>query len=144
MRILEEPEQPFAINIVPMIDVVFSILAFFIMSSLFLTKSQGLPVNLPQAATAEQQAKVDFNVTVDESGAIFLNREPIALESLREAIALTLDSREAGLATINADEAVPHGAVVEVMDQLRSIEGLRLGISTRAAGSKQAAQTEVE
>lgn len=144
MRILEEPEQPFEINIVPMIDVVFSILAFFIMSSLFLTKSQGLPVNLPKAATSEQQAKVDFNVTVDDSGAIFLNRVPIALESLQEEVTLALKSKEAGLATINADEAVPHGRVVEVMDQLRSIEGLRLGIATKAHSSGSADGAEVE
>ena len=144
MRILEEPEQPFVINIVPMIDVVFSILAFFIMSSLFLTKSQGLPVNLPQAATSEQQTQVDFNVTVDNSGTIFLNRAPIALESLQEEVTQALQSKlashpasqSAGLATINADEAVPHGVVVEVMDQLRSIEGLRLGIATKAVGAR--------
>jgi len=142
MRILEEPEQPFAINIVPMIDVVFSILAFFIMSSLFLTKSQGLPVNLPKAATSEQQAKVDFNVTIDDSGAIFLNRAPIALEYLQEDVTQALESKEAGLATINADEAVPHGRVVEVMDQLRSIEGLRLGIATKAAASGDEAEVE--
>lgn len=112
------------------------------MSSLYLTKSQGLPVNLPQAATAEQQAKVDFNVTVDESGAIFLNREPIALESLQAEVTLALASKEAGLATINADEAVPHGRVVAVMDQLRSIEGLRLGIATQAPGSDDGAEVE--
>jgi len=48
MRLPDEPEIPTAINIVPMIDVIFAILAFFIMSTLFLTRSEGLSVNLPQ------------------------------------------------------------------------------------------------
>jgi biopolymer transport protein ExbD len=49
----EEPEDEFEPSIVPMIDVIFAILTFFIISSLFLTRSESLPVNLPKAASAE-------------------------------------------------------------------------------------------
>ena len=52
MRPINESEEQFDINILPMIDVIFSILAFFIFSSLSLTRSQGLPVDLPSAQTA--------------------------------------------------------------------------------------------
>jgi len=52
MRLPDEPELPTQINIVPMIDVIFAILTFFIISTLYLTRSQGLPVNLPSAKTA--------------------------------------------------------------------------------------------
>ena len=54
MRLPDEPELPAQINIVPMIDVIFAILTFFIMSTLYLHRSEGLPVNLPQAATAKK------------------------------------------------------------------------------------------
>lgn len=47
MRLPEEPDLPPRINIVPMIDVIFAILVFFMVSSLSLTRSEGLPVNLP-------------------------------------------------------------------------------------------------
>lgn len=55
MRLPEEPDLPPQINIVPMIDVIFAILTFFILSSLFLTRLEGIPVNLPKAGTAENK-----------------------------------------------------------------------------------------
>lgn len=116
-----------------MIDVVFSILAFFIMSSLFLTRSEGLPVNLPKATTAQAQKSIDFTVTVGETGEVFLNREPISIAEMGRQIDDATSPDSPALATINADETVPHGRVVQIMDRLRRIEGLSLGISTQAA-----------
>ena len=55
MRLPDEPESIPQINIVPLIDVTFAILTFFIVSSLSLSKSEGLPVNLPKASTSQVQ-----------------------------------------------------------------------------------------
>ena len=75
MRFLDdEPDIPPQINIVPMIDVIFSILAFFIVSSLFLTRSEGLDVNLPQASTSQLQRTEQITVTINKKGQIFLKR----------------------------------------------------------------------
>jgi biopolymer transport protein ExbD len=52
MHLPEDPETPPQINIVPMIDVIFVVLTFFILSSLFVTLSEGLPLNFPSAATS--------------------------------------------------------------------------------------------
>jgi biopolymer transport protein ExbD len=131
MRLPDEPEPPFQINIVPMIDVIFAILTFFIMSTLFLNRSQGLPVNLPKAATSEQQAQQEQVVTIDQAGNLAFNKTPMdlaAIESQVQAIAATGNQP---LVVINADTAVPHGTVVEVMDRLRAIEGVRLAIATQ-------------
>ncbi|MBD1871003.1 biopolymer transporter ExbD [Cyanobacteria bacterium FACHB-471] len=130
MNIPEEPDDLPIINIVPMIDVVFAILTFFIMSSLFLTKSEGLPVNLPQAQTAESQQESKITVTVDDKGDVFLDRQPIQVEELAEQVE-TLVGNQERLVVINADAKVEHGQVIAVMDQLRSVEGVQLGISTR-------------
>lgn len=130
MNIPEEPDDLPIINIVPMIDVVFAILTFFIMSSLFLTKSEGLPVNLPQAQTAESQQESKITVTVDDEGDVFLDRQPIQVEELAEQVE-TLVGNQERLVVINADAKVEHGQVIAVMDQLRSVEGVQLGISTR-------------
>lgn len=130
MRISEETDEIPQINIVPMIDVIFAILTFFIMSSLFLSRSEGLPVNLPQAQTAQSQQQSKITVTVDDQGKVFLDRKPTTVEDLAEQVKALIGNQE-GLVVINADEKVEHGQVIAVMDQLRSVEGVKLGISTR-------------
>ncbi|MFZ9739091.1 MAG: ExbD/TolR family protein [Prochlorotrichaceae cyanobacterium] len=131
MRILDdEPDLPAQINIVPMIDVIFAILAFFIMSTLFLTRSEGLPVNLPQASSSQQQQESPATLTIDAQGNLFLNREAIAPEGLITAIQDLQGDQANFLVIVNADEAVPHGIVVKAMDQIRQVPGARLAIAT--------------
>lgn len=131
MNIPDDPDMPAQINIVPMIDVIFAILTFFIISTLFLTRSEGLPVNLPQSDTAESQQQTKIVVTVDESGDISLNQESIQLDELASGVEALKGDRAEALVTINADEKVYHGIVVAVMDELRTVEGARLGIATQ-------------
>lgn len=131
MNIPEESDDLPQINIVPMIDVVFAILTFFIMSSLFLTRSEGLPVNLPKAATAQSQEKIKMTVTVDNKGNVFLDRKPIAVKDLAKQVKSAMANQPEAFVVINADEKVEHGQVIAVMDQLRTVEGAKLGISTR-------------
>jgi biopolymer transport protein ExbD len=132
MRLPDEPDIPPQINIVPMIDVIFAILTFFIMSTLFLTKSEGLPVNLPKAATAkQQQIPTKITITVDEKGDINLNRQPVAVDALTEQLRALVGANQEALVIINADEKVGHGRVVAVMDRVRQVEGAKLAIATQ-------------
>jgi biopolymer transport protein ExbD len=131
MRLPQEPEPPSQINIVPMIDVIFAILTFFIMSTLFLTRSEGLPVNLPGAATAQSQPQSQTVVTIEASGALSLNRQAIDLEALEAQMRGLVAAGQQPFVVINADQAVPHGRVVTVMDRLRKIEGVRMAIATQ-------------
>ncbi len=131
MNIQDEPDIPAQINIVPMIDVIFAILTFFIISTLFLTRSEGLPVNLPEAQTAESQEQTEITVTVDAEGQLSLNREPITIEELVSQVQALKGDRDSALVIINADQTVDHGRVVAVMDELRTIQGARLGIATQ-------------
>lgn len=124
-----ESETPFQINIVPMIDVIFAILTFFIMSTLYLTRSEGLPVNLPKAATAETQLQAPINVTINANGEIAVNRQPIALSEIENRVRSLVGSSTQSLVVINADERVPHGQVVSVMDRLRQVQGVKLAIA---------------
>lgn len=132
MRLQDEPEVPFQINIVPMIDVVFSILTFFIMSTLFLTRQEGLPVNLPRAASSQQaQVPTKITVTVDKQGVISLNKQPTTVDALGDQIRNLIGSNPESLVVINADEGVNHGQVVAVMDKVRQVPGARLAIATQ-------------
>ena len=131
MRILEnDQEDEFEINILPMIDVIFAILAFFIVSTLFLTRTEGLPVNLPKTDTSEPQEPADFTVTIDADGSLFLGESPTTEDTLRTQITDQLAPEQESLITIKADEQTYHGKVITVMDELRTIEGASLGIAT--------------
>ncbi|WP_036484435.1 biopolymer transporter ExbD [Myxosarcina sp. GI1] len=129
MRPINETEDNFEINILPMIDVIFSILAFFIISSLFLTRSQGLPVDLPSAQTAEPEQSVQLNITIEADGKMFLDKQPIQLNALEGALTDKIAPDSESLVIINADEKVEHGTVVKVMDRLRQVPGARMAIA---------------
>ncbi len=131
MRLQDEPDIPAQINIVPMIDVIFAILTFFIMSTLFLTRSEGLPVNLPSAATAQAQRPAEVTVTIDEQGRLTLDRQEIKLDALEGAVRQQVKTNQELLVILNADKGVNHGQVVEVMDRLRRVEGASLAIATQ-------------
>lgn len=131
MRLPDEPDTPLQINIVPMIDVIFAILAFFIVATLFLTRSEGLPVNLPKAQTAQVQQKTRITVSVDPQGQISLNRQSVQLDNLVPEIQALMQPNQEALVIVNADEQVNHGLVVQVMDQIRQIEGAKLAIAAK-------------
>ncbi|MEA5539015.1 biopolymer transporter ExbD [Limnoraphis robusta Tam1] len=131
----DEADRPAEINIVPMIDVIFSILAFFIISSLFLTRSEGLPVNLPKASTSQQQQTEQIAVTIDSEGKVALNRESLAVQQLEQEVRKLIPQNDSRIVILNADEAVNHGTVVEVMDQIRRVEGAKLAIATKKPDS---------
>ena len=130
MQIPKEAEKNLEINIVPMIDVIFSILAFFIISTLFLTRSEGLPVNLPEANTSQQQSKIEITVTIQENGNIAFNEENVSLEQLVTKTQQAAANSQETIVVVKADEAVSHGEVVTVMDNLRGVEGVKLAIAT--------------
>jgi len=132
MRFLDdEPDIPPQINIVPMIDVIFSILAFFIVSSLFLTRSEGLDVNLPQASTSQLQRTEQITVTINKKGQIFLNKKSLELAKLETEVRQLIVPKQTSIVTLKADAEVNHGTVVKVMDRLRKIKEVKLAIATQ-------------
>lgn len=130
MRLPDEPESQAQINIVPMIDVIFSILAFFIISSLFLSKSEGLPVNLPQASTAAVQTEtVKLTISIDAEGLLMLDEQTVTLDALEQAVRDRMKAEPVSVVVLKADKTVEHGQVVAVMDRVRRIEGAKLAIA---------------
>jgi biopolymer transport protein ExbD len=122
------------IEIIPMIDTMFFLLVFFMLSSLALTKLNGLPVNLPHASTAPRQPVAPLTVTVDKEQRIFVNKEPVTADQLPDRLL----ARAGGPATnlddvsvvINADLSVPHGLVVRCIDAARSVGISHFSIAT--------------
>lgn len=131
MRLPEETDLPPSLNIVPMIDVIFAILVFFMVSSLYLTRSEGLPVNLPQAKTAEVHKTQQITVSLDRDGQLTLDSEPAQLDQLKNKIEELISTESTTIIVVNADKDVAHGDVVEVIDQLRQIPQVQLAIAAK-------------
>lgn len=130
MRLPDEPDSPTQINIVPMIDVIFVVLVFFILSSLFMTRSQNLPVELPAARNSESTEPQSLSITLTATGELWVGRQPSSLDRLLADV----QDRRVGdrdfLVIIQADTQVSHGRVIAVMDRLRTLDGAKIGIAT--------------
>ncbi len=126
-------EQPLEIkNVLPLMDVMFALLTFFIMSTLFLTRTEGLPVNLPQAKSAtEQKTSSRATITVNEKTEVFLNKQKIGIEDVGDRVQQLVEPNQNLVVVLNADRTVDHGEVVLIMDQLRQIPGVKMAISTK-------------
>ncbi len=138
MRIPEDPTfRPAEINIVPLIDVIFSILVFFIVASLVLTRSEALDVDLPEASTAQAKIQPDVTISITAEGQIAVNQEPVQLVDLIPRVEgilgeTEIEGEQKRLVVINADLAITHGGVVEVMDALQQISGHDVSLAIAA------------
>ncbi|MCY7408025.1 MAG: biopolymer transporter ExbD [Alkalinema sp. CAN_BIN05] len=133
MRTPQEFDRPVEVSttLVPLMDVVFAILTFFIMSTLYLTKSEGLIVNLPKAAQSQSQQQTRMNVTVMSDGTLALNKQIIPLDQLEANVRSLMIATQQTVVIINADTAVNHGNVVAVLDQVKKIDGVKVAIATK-------------
>ncbi len=134
MRLPDEPDIPPQINIVAMIDVVFAILTFFIFSSLSLTSTGGLPVDLPKASSSQQQqtlGEADITLTIDSQGQITVNNKQVDIKNLTQEIQGIVGNSQGKLVAVSADKNSNYGNFVAVMDSLRQVPGLRIGVETQ-------------
>ena len=122
-----ESENP--INILPMIDIIFAILSFFIISTLNLTKIDSIKINLPKSNTAQRVEEKPKIISVDSNEKIYFESNEITLLNLPSLIRKNLNELENPIVILRADASVKHGFIVNVLDELRKIENLKIGIS---------------
>ena len=122
------------IEIIPMIDVVFFLLVFFMMASLSMTIYQGLPVNLPEAASGQKSTAETASITLRKDGGSFLNGEPVTVAGLGERIRPLLVRHRDLAVIVNADREVSHARVVDVLDALRVTGVGKIAIAVAPAG----------
>ena len=130
MYFKEKDETEYSINILPMIDIIFAILSFFIISSLYLTKIDTIKVNLPKSSTAVREQNKPQIITVDNNEKIYFNSNEIPLKKISELIQTNIEKIEEPIVILRADISVKHGLIVNLLDELRKIENLKIGIST--------------
>ena len=130
MYFKEKNETGDSINILPMIDIIFAILSFFIISSLYLTRIDSIKVNLPKSSTAVREQNKPQIITVDSNERIYFNSNEISLKNIYAIIRTNIENLEDPIVILRADTSVKHGLIVNLLDELRKIENLKIGIST--------------
>ncbi|MEO6202778.1 MAG: biopolymer transporter ExbD [Nitrospirales bacterium] len=119
------------IEIIPMIDTMFFLLVFFMIATLSMTIQHGMPVNLPTADSSTDKVPDQISLTLTHEGALFYNKERIDLPELEIRLTSLRQTDPDPSLVINADERVPHGQVIKVMDIIRLAGILNMAIATK-------------
>ena len=132
MRLPRNNPKKARIEIVPMIDTIFFLLVFFMLSSLSMISRYSVPVNLPTATGKADQVPQVITVTITKEGNLFYNKEKI--NSSREIIRRLVIVRQKHVVVtvvINADQNVKHGRVVEVLDAIQQSGLAKIAIAVK-------------
>ena len=118
------------IDISPLVDVVFQLLIFFVVTTTFLNDS-GLPLDLPEAGSGQQQtAMQDLSVRVSADGAIRFHGEALSLADLEARLREAVAASPEGAVTIYGDGSVDYETVVQIIDLARRVEARGVVLAT--------------
>lgn len=129
MRNHAQQEEDTEINMTPMLDIVFIMLIFFIVTAVFV-KESGATVLKPDAETAELQKQVSILIAVTEDGIIHINRTPTKIESLRAAVEKLHAENPKGSVAIQGDVKADSVLVMKVYDAIRDAGVEKIAIAT--------------
>jgi biopolymer transport protein ExbD len=118
------------IEIIPMIDVMFFLLATFMLASLSMQNLDSLQVNLPQGKAEKLKADAPVTLTLTNDSRILINRTPVTLETLAATLKPLLHDAQQNL-VVSADNAAPQGLVVQAMLQARSAGAVHFLIAVK-------------
>ncbi|KXS32683.1 MAG: Outer membrane transport energization protein ExbD [Candidatus Gallionella acididurans] len=107
------------IEIIPMIDVMFFLLATFMLASLSMQNLHSLPVDLPKGHAAPMQAKTPITLTITADSRIFLDKTPVTLDTLTATLQSMLSGPDASI-IVAADSSAPNGITVQSMLKARA------------------------
>lgn len=120
------------LNLVPMMDVIMTILTFFIIISMTLTNKQNaVNVTLPSASSglSEQKLPDPLVVSIDSQGNLFLEKDPVTEAQLVQPMQAYLQKNPQGAVVLNADRKLPYEKVVQVLGKMRDIGGDRVSLA---------------
>ena len=117
------------INLTPLIDVVFLLLIFFMVTTTFATIRYGMRVDLPTTTTPQEKIKQNIVVSINKDGKIYLGKKWVSEKQLVSLLSQEI-KKKGTLVIVNADRDVTHGKVVRVMDLAKKAGAEKLGILT--------------
>jgi len=131
MRFRNEEEENFSLDLTPLVDVVFLLLIFFMVSTVFVDFKRRMDISLPTSKVSipdETPKAIELEITVDKQ--VFLNGDKVSLKSLESALKkIDVDKKKAAI--IRADKNLPYGDVVKVMGMLQSARILDISVAVQ-------------
>jgi len=118
-----------AINIVPLIDVMFFLVLFFVVFTTFRTDPTGIRVDLPRASTGAVHEQSELRITVTQQGAMFINGQAATAAQVRAQVQEAVTRRPDTLIIVSADRRASYDSVVQAMDAARQGGGFRIALS---------------
>ena len=139
---LHSPLEEVQVQIIPLIDVIFCILTFFLLAALQFTRQQAINVDLPKANTSTTpQAQQRLIVTIDPVGQIYVEQQPINLDQLPGTLQTYFRANPRALMVLNASRTSSYDDVVQVLDTMRKVGGDRVALATLPPSSTQTPTT---
>ena len=135
MKVRSPYSRKARIEILPLIDIVFLLLVFFIYAMLSMAVHRGLPVNLPISRTAEIDKKLIVSVTLKADGTIYVDKQPVELEGLTDRLKASMqEAREPGV-LLFADRTISYQNVFQVLDLIRQAGISRISLQAEVERS---------
>lgn len=129
MQLRKGRKRSVILNVTSLIDVLFLLLIFFMVSATFLS-TPAIKLELPKAAHSDQVRHKPLVINIDANGQVFLNDEPVNMALLEAALKTKIAESEDGSVTLKADSRVSHGVVIEIMDAAKGAGARKLVVST--------------
>ena len=133
LRNYRETKQP-DLNIIPMIDIMFFLFLFFMLSTMYMVEQKTIPVNLPQATSAAIDNKTNFTVTLKDDGSIYLEDQQTDIQTLLMQATKEQKNNPSFAIIIRADKDINYDKVVSFIDTLKKAGITRFGLATNGAG----------
>ncbi|MEH2374508.1 ExbD/TolR family protein [Nostoc sp.] len=129
---LHTPIEEVQVQIIPLIDVVFCILTFFLLAALQFTRQQAINVDLPKASPSSVSGITSQSgsliVTIDAVGNTYIEKQPVKREDLRERLKQYLQQNPSAIVVLNASRTATYNDVIETLDLLRQVGGDRVSL----------------
>lgn len=129
MHIPRQKRAPVGIDMSPLIDCVFQLLIFFMLSSSFLTPM--IQISLPQASTGDKMETQDILLTVDDQGHWFVNTRPVPAEDLKAHLQPLIAQSKHKVVTFRGDEKMRYEVFVKALDTARACGAVHVNIAHR-------------
>ncbi len=125
-----DQENDLTINILPMIDVLFAILLFFVLSSLILSSNRVVEINRPKATTTTTIGSDDVIVSIKKNGELFINSEPSNQTTLLNDLSIITQQNASKKLLIDAEQTIEYGVIFSIIEKAKLAEFESIGLVT--------------
>ena len=136
---IDTQSEDVRVDVVPLIDVIFCILTFFLLAAMGFARQQAISVDLPQATTGKPQGDEILVVSLNELGQVYVEQQPVVTkEQFLQKLQAYRQQKPEGLMALYAASNASYNQVVQVLDLLRQVGGSRVALATLPGESEQA------